>query len=700
MDELEQLASALLVLLVVVRLTREVRAALEPIPRWPAGTSAADADGTWVTPDEERDRWAKRGAPPGGKRLATSVTAAAVALMAIPAWVYTVWVRRAPLPLDAIASASRAPVAFRPPALRVVAFASTDGQGARHDADHIWRGLQTWADASDEVRLGVAVAARDGTCVLRGWNDDDARESSGSGSRPDDPPVDPARSPCCFGPKVLSAWTLSDDDVDTWIAARVADADPSCGASPDAYTLFLFPSDEASETLTMGAGRHAWARYPAGGGKWRQTGAEKATAAAQRAVPIAASYFTTGHGAEGAEGAAAGTSGTDALPGVSPSGGALLSFSLVNAAPEEGHTYSWRFEEDFEKPLTSRLVAALAPLLDARVEAQVLYHSPSRAATEARRDAESREFKLPADEAPHFVDGDWNLDTSPAELQVTPVHFVAYVPAADRCPLTVSRADGSPSPANGFVVPGWGGVAVWNPPTCRDEATDADAGGIESSSGEPSNEASGSVTGRGRGPTYLDASDAATLMSAFVAQLRASFGLPSASPKSGGPGASDHLGMEVRSVSAGAAGFARWEVDVLVRRRAVEATRAATDALSSLADTARNIPELDVPAGLAERAAEALRAADAAREAAAEGRVEDAAAAARDAHVAAESAFYHPDIISLLYFPAEYKLAIYIPLFLPTAFPVLVGLMWDVRFFVRRTRCAAAFRERRDTKVD
>ena len=101
-------------------------------------------------------------------------------------------------------------------------------------------------------------------------------------------------------------------------------------------------------------------------------------------------------------------------------------------------------------------------------------------------------------------------------------------------------------------------------------------------------------------------------------------------------------------------------------------------------------------------------AADAARDAAAEGRVEDAAAAARDAHVAAESAFFHPDIISLLYFPAEYTLAVYVPLFLPTAFPVLVGLMgrevlrqakgarqhsargetprWNDRSFVRRVR--------------
>lgn len=54
-----------------------------------------------------------------------------------------------------------------------------------------------------------------------------------------------------------------------------------------------------------------------------------------------------------------------------------------------------------------------------------------------------------------------------------------------------------------------------------------------------------------------------------------------------------------------------------------------------------------------------------------EGRLDAAAAAARAAHVAAEAAFFHPDIISLLYFPSEYRMAVYIPLFLPTLMPII-----------------------------
>ena len=118
------------------------------------------------------------------------------------------------------------------------------------------------------------------------------------------------------------------------------------------------------------------------------------------------------------------------------------------------------------------------------------------------------------------------------------------------------------------------------------------------------------------------------------------------------------------------------------------------DSLDSLAAVVKAMPEMDVPKALAEAAGESLSESRLAREAAVDGRLEDAAVHARNSHAHAESAFFHPQIISLLYFPQEYKLAVYIPLFLPTLFPLFTGLMWDVKFYVRRTRCAAEHRRR------
>ena len=620
---------------------------------------------------------------PGGKRLATSVTAAVVALMAIPAWARTVWVRRAPS-LDAIASASRAPFAFRPRR-----FASSPSHPPT-------------ARARDTTPITYGAASRPGqtpaTMSASASPSPPATVPASSEARSTTTPLSTRPIPVLLRPQGalrVDAVRRRRGHLDHRPRRR---REPSCGASSDAYTLFLFPSDEASETLTMGAGRHAWARYPAGGGRWRQTGAERAAAAARRAVPIAASYFTTGHdfeGADGADGAEEVPMRVPPLPGVSPSGAALLSFSLVNAAPEEGHTYSWRFEEDFEKPLVSHLVAALAPLVDARVEAQVLYHSPSRAATEARRDASTGEFKLSADDARRFVDGDWNLDTSPAQLRVTPVHFVAYVPAANTCPLTVSLADGSPSPSNGFVVPGWGGVVAWNPPTCRGGAKTEESAETEETETEETETDTEETVAVSRRVAYLDASDATTVTSASSRSFARRTGfrrVADGEDEENIPGWWFDRCPRARRVSRGGR-WTCWCVVARWRRCARRRTRCRPWRAT------RNIPSSACPRARRTRrggASRRRRRARCRRGGSRGGRRRRRA----DAHVAAESAFFHPDIISLLYFPAEYTLAVYVPLFLPTAFPVLVGLMWDVRFFVRRRRCAAAFRERRDTKVE
>jgi phosphatidylinositol glycan class S len=139
-------------------------------------------------------------------------------------------------------------------------------------------------------------------------------------------------------------------------------------------------------------------------------------------------------------------------------------------------------------------------------------------------------------------------------------------------------------------------------------------------------------------------------------------------------------------------GFAAWEADAIARRRAVAAASEARATLAALVETAANLPDMHVPAALAAGAEETLRFLRAAREAARDGRGASASAFARDARNVAESAFYHPEFNAEMYFPPEFSMAVYVPLFLPTAFPLLIGAMWDARHFLRRRRCAAAWR--------
>ena len=361
-----------------------------------------------------------------------------------------------------IAIARAAPPArFPPPALRVVAFASSDGDGAVDAANQIWAAVEPWARASeDEVAVTLAVAASDGSCVVRGAGasaypdpiPDPTPTPSNNPFEPDpsDPPPEIAyedagemfrvsNDACCFGRHVLTLWTLSDRDVDDWLSSRVggggrSQVRPLPPAAPTSSSSSR--SDAADAAMTFGSGRHAWVRYPAGGGRSRQTGADKAADAAKRTLPVAAAR------SRAAAREPTFQSRWPAPPPSAPTGSRALVVTLANAAPERAagdgdestprdasstprdadpHAIGWRFERDFERRFAIPLASSLRAVAAFEVESQTLFHAPSRAASlparggKVRWDDALRAWVLPAAEAPHLVDGDWNLDrNSPA----------------------------------------------------------------------------------------------------------------------------------------------------------------------------------------------------------------------------------------------------------------------------------------------
>lgn len=45
----------------------------------------------------------------------------------------------------------------------------------------------------------------------------------------------------------------------------------------------------------------------------------------------------------------------------------------------------------------------------------------------------------------------------------------------------------------------------------------------------------------------------------------------------------------------------------------------------------------------------------------------------------AEAAFFHHSILAQLSFPAQHKMAVYLPFFLPATLPIAVGLLRELR---------------------
>ena len=477
---------------------------------------------------------------PGGKRLATSVTAAVVALMAIPAWALRSGFDARPSPSTRSRPRPARP-RVPPPALRVVAFASSDGQGARHDADHI--GAASRPGQTPATMSASASPSPPATVPASSEGSDRRRR-----------PRRPRPIPVLLRPQGalrVDAVRRRRGHLDHRPRRR---REPLVRRLPRRVHALPLPVGRGVGDAHDGRRRHAWARYPAGGGRWRQTGAERARRRRRGRFPSPPLFhhrarFRGCRGCRpgGPEGAAA----SGRLP-------VRRRVALVLAGQRRaggGHTYSWRFEEDFEKPLVSHLVAALAPL---STRAWRRRFSTTRPAERRRRRDATREPANSNSRRRRAAFRGRGLEPRHVPRR-TPSHARALRrvrPGREQCPLTVSLATARPARRTDSSSPdGAGSPRGTRRPVGRRGPRDADGG-----------------NGRGETPRswgrlatcrVLGRVGRATLTSAFVAQLRAS----SAPPRRRRAG-KEHPGMVVRSVSAGAAGSrgGRWMCWCVVAR--------------------------------------------------------------------------------------------------------------------------------------
>jgi len=408
--------------------------------------------------------------------------------------------------------------------------------------------------------------------------------------------------------------SLSDAEVDALLQAHA----PS---QPGLYTLLLLPSG-ARGLPVFGAHRHAWVR---GVGD-----AEVAGVLSAAAVAAARRFGDLPLGGA-----------SPAPPPVSADGTLRLEFALCNAAPTGDYRFSWDFCAA-EAQLLASLAAALAPLAALRAASSVMLHTPAGAAATPVWDAGRGAFVVATSALPQLVDPAWGLHAPAAQPHLRVLHLVAFVPPQAHCPMALQGG------APGFTSPGWGGVALWNPPGCANATR------------------------------QLGADHMRALFALFAAQLRVLLGLPA---------------QPMHDQLPASSAFAAWEVDLLARRAAAAHQAAARESLASLGRVVAALPNMVVSDTISRLARSGLAAVDAAARAAAGGQHGEAGARAAEAHAAAEGAFFHPSILSLLYFPSDHKLAVYLPLFLPALLPLALTAMREGRHYRRRRAFAAAFRD-------
>ncbi|XP_012251925.2 GPI transamidase component PIG-S isoform X1 [Athalia rosae] len=315
--------------------------------------------------------------------------------------------------------------------------------------------------------------------------------------------------------------------------------------------------------------------------------------------------------------------------------------TLVNPYPEK-LSVNWNFPtviDEYVKPFLDEV----SVVANFSLKSQWLYLMPLEMTPKQIPDSTilGRHYALPEDVLQQIITP---LEKKLAsQISLNPcINLVMYTPPCDQAPLHIYTRTGHRSrPASNieaFLSPRWGGVVIANPPveTCKEM------------------EDQGKVT-------FIP--DAAGIMGFFIFHLRLLLGIPDLAPISG-----------TSIVQLDNSKPRQWELDALLRIKAVEQLTSAKLTLQSLAQLLEEISNIVITDTVGDRINGALELVEDSAKKLNRGELLDGFALSKEAFVTAETAFTDPSLLALLYFPDDQKYAVYIPLFLPVMIPVLLSL--------------------------
>uniref|UniRef100_F1MSF3 Phosphatidylinositol glycan anchor biosynthesis class S n=1 Tax=Bos taurus TaxID=9913 RepID=F1MSF3_BOVIN len=299
-----------------------------------------------------------------------------------------------------------------------------------------------------------------------------------------------------------------------------------------------------------------------------------------------------------------------------------ITFSLLNPDPKS-HDVHWDIEGAVQR-YVQPFLSALSAAGNFSVDSQILYYAVL--GVNPRFDSASSSYYLAAHSLPHVINPvESRLGSSAASLYPV-LNFLLYVPELAHSPLYIQDKDGAPVATNAFHSPRWGGIMV---------------NGHTVQSPEP----------KVQGQTD------------WVGEVRLLFGI-----------AQPQLPPKCLFFGPKSEGIMTWELDRLLWARSVENLATATTTLTSLAQLLGKISNIVIKDDVASEVYRAVAAVQKAAEELSSGHLASAFAASQEAVTSSERAFFDPSLLHLLYFPDDQKFAIYIPLFLPMAVPILLSL--------------------------
>ncbi|KAL5228410.1 hypothetical protein ABZP36_016675 [Zizania latifolia] len=583
-------------------------------------SEGGEISGSLSTPaPTDGDKPSPRRSKPGTKRLVLTASVLLSFLIGLPFLLKSTEIHRSPLPSEAIADLSRRlhsnPPSF-PCGLHAVFLLSDRAPSGL--ANRMERAISTqflgFPAASTAGNISVSVTV----------------ESVGGCSSSTN-----VASPWQCGAVTTADLVRGDEVFDELLHSALG------GGGADGmkvYTVVVVESDTVEGLRTViGKHRHAWV-----------VGKVDETESVSIIGNVFVKYFMNGGIEEGEAGIVKG----EFMP-VGSDGNVVLSFSLLNADPSDW-VYDWEFEKISERMLIP-VIEALRPIANINIESQVLYHTPK--SSYSYSDDKLGATVLTMGDIPFFVNSnEWHLDTSISATGRSKVlQFVVYIPSARECPLYLQLPDGKLSKTNAFISPMWGGVVIWNPPSCSKT--------LGALNKMPSQELMETIE-------------------IFIGQLRQLFGLKS----------SYHAQIMdgVTKFITSPKGFAQWELDLLYRHHACSNLLSCLTTLESLSSLVQSLPRMIVMDEIGRQVELSLEAASLAQRNATLGLSDSSAVSATRARALAEDAFFHPSIMSISYASIEHYFAIYMPFFAPVSLHVLLAVIKELkRYKVERGKYSA-----------
>lgn len=303
-----------------------------------------------------------------------------------------------------------------------------------------------------------------------------------------------------------------------------------------------------------------------------------------------------------------------------------LAFSLLNENAALGKSaIGW----DLNEALSRYLFPALDSLQlhNFTIESQVQFHAPLAFDPTLFSHSNQAAYGLTHEDLTVFVNSaEWSLSSSASNDPV--LHFVLFIPSISHRPSYLLDSERNPMESNAFILPQWGGIVVYNPPT--------------------------DMTSR----LHMNFDLLENIFASFRFQLLSLLGVPKL-PKG--------------VVCLDDAPLSQWQMDSLLRQRSLENVVSATETLDSivkLVNQIENMPVKEDVRGDIQTALDSLQLTYKSSDSA-----ESALGYSARALTLSSRAFFNPGMLALLYFPPEHTYAIYAPLFAPVSLPLIAPVV-------------------------